>query len=61
MNETIEFAYIFTDDDGGEKRVIVRRNAGDVGINVEDLCDAFIDFATSAGFTENMIFDCFKE
>ena len=53
--------YIFTDDEGGEKRVIVRRNAGDVGINVGDLCDAFIDFATSAGFTEEMIFECFRK
>ena len=61
MNETIEFVYIFTNGDGDEKRVIIRRNAGDVGININDLCDAFIDFATSAGFTENMIFEYFKE
>lgn len=59
--ESIEFVYSFTNEDKPDdlKRVIIRKS--DEGLCDTDLCDAFVDFMTSAGFAEQNIYDYFHE
>lgn len=59
MMEVVEFSYLF-DDEGDSKRVVIKKEDKD-GLNGADLCDAFVDFMTSAGFSEQNIYDYFKE
>lgn len=59
MMEVVEFSYLF-DEDGDSKRVVIKKEDKD-GLNGNDLCDAFVDFMTSAGFSEQNIYDYFKE
>lgn len=57
--EVVEFSYLF-DYEGDSKRVVIKKEDKD-GLNGTDLCDAFVDFMTSAGFSEQNIYDYFKE
>lgn len=59
--ESIEFVYSFTNEDKPDdlKRVIIRKS--DEGLCATDICDAFVDFMTSAGFSEQNIYDYFNE
>lgn len=56
--EVVEFSYMFDDEDSGDsmKVVIKKENADASG-----LCQAFLDFMTSIGFSEQNIYNYFKE
>ena len=57
----VEFAYVFTNDEGDdEKRVFVRKQ-DKYGLNSNDLCEAFVDFMESAGFSVDNIYNYFSE
>ena len=61
MKEMVEFAYVFTNDKGDdEKRVFVRKNS-DEGLSADTLCEAFVDFMESAGFSVDNVYDYFEE
>ena len=57
--ERIEFTYIYRDDDGEEKTVsIAQRN--DDGLRDCDVCEMFVDFMNSVGFSEDNVFRYFN-
>ena len=62
--ESVTFTYQIDDDPNSEysnsKNVIITREA-EGGLNAQDLCEAFEEFMTSAGFSEQSIYDYFNE
>ena len=57
--EQIEFKYVFRDEDGETKDVIHSKRAD--GIKDYDICEMFLDFMRSVGFSEENIFKYFNE
>lgn len=58
--ERIEFSYVFRDGDEDEKMVTTTKRNED-GLCATDVCEMFLDFMKSVGFSEKNIFDFFRE
>lgn len=56
--ETIKFTYTFKDEDGILHKVKNQIKKDCVKSN--ELCEMFVDFMTSAGYSEQNIWDYFK-
>jgi hypothetical protein len=59
MMEQIGFVYSFDFPDGKSKNVEYHLEDED-GLNVGDVCEAFVDFMKSAGFTEDQVYRYFR-
>ena len=58
--EHIEFSYCFHNkDDGAEK--IVRTSKSKECVGADELCEMFVDFMESAGYSKQNIWDYFNE
>ena len=57
--EKIEFTYTFTDDEGFERKVI-SKIAKD-SVTASEVCEEFLSFMNAAGYSEQCIWDYFKE
>lgn len=58
--ERIEFNYVYHDEDGNERLVTVsKRNEN--GLHDYDICEMFLDFMRSVGFSEENVFKYFNE
>ena len=60
--ETVEFKYCFKDDDddNDSKQVcVMKRNEN--GVLDEDICEMFLDFMSSAGYSLENVFNFFRE
>ena len=58
--ERIEFSYVFRDGDEDEKMVTATKRNED-GLCATDVCEMFLDFMNSVGFSEKNVFDFFRE
>ena len=58
--ERIEFSYSFHGTDGEEKIITVSKRDED-GLHDPDVCEMFMDFMRSVGFSEQNVFDYFRE
>lgn len=61
MRESVEFNYVYRDDDDEdckEIRVIKRHKDS---LTCEELCEAFVDFMESAGFSISNVYEFFEE
>jgi hypothetical protein len=58
--ERIEFSYVFRDGDEDEKMVTTAKR-DENGLCATDVCEMFLDFMKSVGFSEKNVFDFFKE
>ena len=59
--ERINFTYCF-EDNGTEHSVLSsKRNKEDEGLHCDDICEMFVDFMRSAGFSEQNIYDYFRD
>ena len=57
--ERVEFSYGFIDqDDGTSHAVSCTKNK--VCITADELCEMFVDFIQSAGYSENNVWDYFQ-
>ena len=56
--ENITFSYNF-DNDGDEKEVILTKNAD--GLHDYDICEMFVNFMNSVGFSEDNVFRYFQK
>ena len=61
--EHIEFTYGFKDDEYGTYKEVkmARKDDKGQGLTVSEVCEAFVDFMTSAGYSEDGVYDYFKE
>ena len=60
MMEHIEFRYNFKDKDNEMKEIRVAKKAED-GLHDYEVCDIFMDFMRSVGFSEANILRYFRE
>lgn len=60
MRETICFDYHFDDGEGGIKRVSAEQHADDRGLRCEIVCENFVQFMESVGFSTDQIIDYFR-
>ncbi len=60
--ERIQFSYEFhnNDQDGDDIKEVFRTIKKD-GLSCTEVCEAFVDFMTSAGYTEENIVDYFNQ
>lgn len=58
--ERIEFTYNYHDEKGEEKIVTVAKRNED-GLQDYDICEMFVDFMNSVGFSEDNIFRYFQK
>ena len=58
--ERIEFNYVFREDDKEEKMITISNREED-GIHDYDVCEMFLDFMRSVGFSEENITNYFNE
>ena len=58
--ERIEFNYVFRDNDNEEKMITVSKREEN-GLHDYDVCEMFLDFMRSVGFSEENIFKYFNE
>lgn len=58
--ERIEFNYSYHDDNGEEKLVSASKR-DENGLHDCDICEMFVDFMRSVGFSEENIFRYFQE
>ena len=58
--ERIEFNYVFREDDKEEKMITISKREED-GIHDYDVCEMFLDFMRSVGFSEENITNYFNE
>ena len=58
--EHVEFSYCFNDQDDGTKHE-VRSSKQKECISADELCEMFVDFMVSAGYSEENIWDYFNE
>ena len=58
--EYVEFSYYFSDKDDGTEHMVKNSKRRDC-ITASELCEMFVDFMTSAGYSEQNIWDYFKE
>ena len=60
MNETVEFSYWFSDGRGNDEKRVTFRKQNEEGLEVDTLCEAFVDFMVSSGFSEQSVYDYFS-
>ena len=58
--ERIELNYSYHDDNGEEKFVTVSKH-DENGLHDYDICEMFVDFMNSVGFSEKNIFGYFQK
>lgn len=58
--ETIKFTYAF-DDDGNDEKTVLLKKSDENGIHDYDICEMFLDFMTSVGFSEDNVYRYFSE
>ena len=59
--EAIEFRYVFKDNDQAAHEVrSVRKDKNDEGLHGTDICEMFMDFMRSVGFSEQNVIDYFN-
>ena len=58
--ERIEFNYSYRDENDEEKMVTASKRNED-GLHDYDICEMFVDFMNSVGFSEENIFRYFQE
>lgn len=60
--ERIQFSYEFRDNDqdGDDTKEVFRTIKKD-GLGCAEVCEAFVDFMTSAGYSEENIIDYFNQ
>ena len=58
--ERIEINYVFRDDPEEEKIVTVSKRS-ETGLHDYEVCEMFMDFMRSVGFSEENIINYFKE
>ena len=58
--EHIEFSYCFHDQDDGTMHEVRNSKRKDC-ITADELCEMFVDFMASAGYSEQNIWDYFNE
>ena len=58
--ERIEFNYVFRDEDNEEKMVTASKRE-ECGLHDYDVCELFLDFIRSVGFSESNVINYFKE
>lgn len=58
--EYIEFSYCFSDKEDGIKHQI-RSSRRKESVRADELCEMFLDFMRSAGYSENNVWDFFKQ
>ena len=56
--ERISFHYVFEDDE--EEKVVQHNKNDEGGLKDYDICEMFLDFMRSVGFSENNIFKYFS-
>lgn len=62
MREMVSFSYEFVDEHSGEmKSITLQKKSGDEGITSDALCEQFVDFMVSAGFSDENIYHYFQE
>ena len=59
-NEQIKFMYTFTDKDSGKTHEVVSTAEKDAILDSE-VCEMFVDFMRSVGYSEENIWNYFKE
>ena len=60
--EAIEFRYTFKDNKyGTAKDVRVIKNADDEGLRADEICEMFLDFMETAGFSSKNVLNYFQE
>ena len=59
MSEMIELRYLFCTD-GESKDISIKRTAEEEGLNCQRLCEAFVDFMESAGFSIDNVYAFFQ-
>ena len=60
--EKIEMRYIFKDDNDEIKEVSLgKKDQADGGLRDYEICEMFVDFMRSAGFSEDNIVKYFRE
>ena len=61
--EKIQFSYTYDEGDGSEVRQVNFQKADteDRGLMATDICEMFVDFMNSVGFSEENVFRYFKE
>lgn len=60
MVEKAKFTYTFNDEDDGSLHKVTALKEKEC-ITAEELCEMFLQFMTSAGYSENNVWDYFKE
>ena len=58
--ERIELNYVFRDE-SGEEKMITRSKRDESGIHDYDVCEMFLDFMGSIGFSEDNVYRYFQE
>lgn len=61
--EKIQFSYAYDEGDGSEVRQVNFQKADikDCGLRATDICEMFVDFMNSVGFSEENVFKYFNE
>ena len=57
--ERIEFTYVFDED--GEEKTVRHCKCDKNGVRDYDICEMFLDFMRSVGFSEENVFRYFNE
>ena len=57
--ERIEFTYVFDED--GEEKTVRHCKRDENGVHDYDICEMFLDFMRSVGFSEENVFKYFNE
>ena len=60
MKEIVEFSYYFESDGSEGKEVNIYRKAHEDGLTVDTLCEAFLEFMESSGFSESQVYKYFS-
>ena len=58
--ERIELNYVFRDE-SGEEKMITQSKRDENGIHDYDVCEMFLDFMRSVGFSEENVYRYFQE
>ena len=58
--ERVEFNYVFRDEDNEEKMITISKREED-GLHDYNVCEMFLDFMRSVGFSEENVYRYFQE
>ena len=60
VREEVRFSYTFCDKDDGMMHTVTNSKTKEC-IHADELCEMFLDFMRSAGYSEQNVFDYFGE